>query len=113
MEHITYDFIDDNSEKMKIMYSMENTFIQEDQARHTQDFYEKVCKKATFLAARNKKEFCGFCAFYENDRQTQSAYITLIAVSPSWQGKGIGRNLVVKTIESAHQNGMKKIQYIS
>ena len=110
MEHITYEFIDDDSEKMRIMCSMESAFIQEDQARHTQAYYEKVCKNATFLVARDRKEVCGFCAFYDNDMETKCAYITLIAVDSSWQAKGIGRRLVMKTIERACQNGMKMIR---
>ena len=98
--------VDDNQKK-EIMKKYESFFLESDQNGHNKPLYEKICRNALFFIAREKDTICGFCAVYANDHISKEAYITLIAVDPLFQGKGIGRKLINTAIKKSFENGMK------
>jgi len=102
--------IKENDEKLKIMRALENVFSERDRERHTELYFEKICKYACFIEALDGNQCVGFSAFYANDDITKTAYITLIAVSLSFQKMGIGKKLIDATIQKANICGMEKIR---
>ena len=60
-----------------------------------QELLKKITDHAMVLKAENLHKDClGYIAFYANDIQKETAYITLLAVNKSYQGKGIGKKLL-------------------
>ncbi len=75
------------------------------------DTVEKIVNKAVFIGAKTElSEIVGYCAFYANDIQNQTAYISEICVVGEWQRRGIGSSLMQKTIELCMEKNMKFIR---
>lgn len=53
------------------------------------------------------EEVLGYMALYANNLVTNVAYITLLAVSPEYQGSHIGTNLLVTGMDIARSYGME------
>jgi ribosomal protein S18 acetylase RimI-like enzyme len=71
------------------------------------EFAKKILAygSAIMAFAENHRE-AGLVAFYANDRNTQVAYITLVAVTPEFRAKGLGRQLVEMAITESRSEGM-------
>lgn len=100
--------ITDNLEKRAIMAHCECAFI--DTSRHTEGLVEKICKYAIFLASYSEDTPCGYVAFYANDSETKSAYITMIAVHPDFHRSGVGKLLLNAAIGISKQYGMTQLR---
>ena len=107
---ISVTALQDGEKKAAVLRNFKSVFLKEDAARHTEEYYEKICRHAIFLAAETAAGVCGYCAFYANDDRTKTAFITLIAVLPSMQGAGVGRALIAGACETAKRNGMTRIR---
>lgn len=71
---------------------------------------EKLCALATMILVYTADEnLVGLCACYMNDYNTQTAYITHIAISPQYRGKGYGKQLLEKTIAIAQEHGFQRL----
>lgn len=69
---------------------------------------EKLCALATMILVYTADEnLVGLCACYMNDYNTQTAYITHIAISPQYRGCGYGKQLLEKTIALAAKKGFR------
>lgn len=99
--------IEDALKKKEIMRNLESVFLLRDREKHNEFIYDKVCKYAIFLVAKEDDNICGYCAFYANNQITHEAYITLIAVSNYYSGKGVGKNLINRAMDISVANGMK------
>lgn len=73
-------------------------------------YYQTICDNSIFIVALIGNVVCGFCAFYANNADSREAFISLIAVRPEFQKKGIGRMLINYACEMAKQRGMRTIR---
>lgn len=71
---------------------------------------EKIDRFAEFYAAFSEGEPAGYAAMYNNDRASKAAYISSIGVRPAFQKQKTGSALLRNCIESAKENGMKRLR---
>lgn len=71
---------------------------------------DKICTYALFIGAYCGEEQVGYCAAYVNDNVTYQAYITMIAILPEYQHKGIGQKLMSICVKEAKSRNMKTIK---
>ena len=69
----------------------------------------KYCKNATVLTGRMDKQYVGFCAFYHNDNVNKKAFISMIAVNSSFEGKGYASKLLCSMENMCKEDGMVEI----
>lgn len=67
---------------------------------------EKIHQKGKFIFAYDSNPL-GYCAFYANDTERRTAYISLIAVLPEYQKMHIGTELLKKSFEMMRTYGME------
>ncbi len=73
------------------------------------EYAKKLSSYANFYLAKENGENIGVLAFYANDTQNRMAYISLIGVKNSLQGKGYGKWLLENCVKMAKENKMEKI----
>ena len=71
---------------------------------------EKFLKYGTILAIQKDSCYIGFSAFYANDTENHTAFLSMIAVKKDYRGLSIGKELLDKTIEASKRNNMKKLK---
>ena len=69
------------------------------------DLLQKICRYGIFAFAC-QEEPAAYCAFYANDADSLTAYISLIAVKPEYQRLHIGRQLLEYCLKTAADRGM-------
>ena len=52
----------------------------------------------------------GFVAFYANDKKIRTAFLSMIAVMPASQGKGVGHKMLKFAEEISKTKGMEKMR---
>ena len=67
---------------------------------------EKIHQKGKFIFAYDGNSL-GYCAFYANDAEKRTAYISLIAVLPKYQKMHIGTKLLKESLEIMRTYGME------
>lgn len=70
------------------------------------DLLQKLHQKGLFVFAYQDAPM-GYAAFYANDSETKTAYISLIAVKPEYQKLHIGKQLLNCCLEIAQMYGMQ------
>lgn len=70
------------------------------------DLLQKIYRNGIFVFAY-QKEPIAYCAFYANDADSKSAYISLIAVRPEYQHAHVGKRLLEYCMDLAIDRGMK------
>lgn len=65
----------------------------------------KICRFGEFLVAHTDRNL-GYAAYYANDHKAGMAYLTLIAVSPGFQRRGIGGDLMGRFESVARERGL-------
>ena len=73
------------------------------------DYAEKIHSHATTIALYQDTHLVGLCACYMNDFATKTAYITHIAISPLYRGRGYGKQLLEYTLQLAKTNGFDQL----
>lgn len=66
----------------------------------------KIHQKGRFIVAY-KGSPLGYCAFYANDTEQKTAYISLIAMIPKYQAQHIGSRLLKESFELMKSYGMQ------
>lgn len=69
------------------------------------DLLQKICRNGIFAFACQEKP-AAYCAFYANDADSLTAFISLIAVKPEYQHLHIGQRLLTYCLEIAVDRGM-------
>lgn len=101
--------IDLPQNKHKIIESCDMAFSSPVSKRENySELFEKIDKNAIFIAAYDEEPM-GYAAIYANNKETRTAYITLIAVKPEFQGRKIGRALMEACEKVSNENEMKCI----
>lgn len=74
------------------------------------NFYaEKIARFAECLVIKKNGEIEALSAFYCNDLENKTSYLTLIAVGASLRNQGIATKLLDETIQRAKSKGMKRL----
>lgn len=73
------------------------------------DISKKFSKFAEFYYVGELDTPKGFIAFYDNNKTTKEAFLSMIIVAKECQGQGIGKRLLNIMIETCISNGMKSI----
>ena len=73
-------------------------------------FAEKFAAKAHFFAAYDGGEVRGFAAFYCNDYESMTAFISMIVVLSNYQYMGGGSSLLKAVKDTCRKKGMKRIR---
>ncbi len=71
---------------------------------------EKFAKYAKVISIIAGNDSIGFAAFYCNDTEGKTAYLSLIATAENMQRKGIGRILIDEVQRISVEAGMKKLR---
>ena len=105
---IPLNFKTDNlkTEEIFAFFNICHTFID---GVDLMQFALKIRTHAVTIEAYIANQLVGFCACYMNDYNTQTAYITHIAISSEYRGKGYGKQLLEKTIAIAQEHGFQKL----
>jgi ribosomal protein S18 acetylase RimI-like enzyme len=75
-------------------------------------YSEKLATKSTIVFAidSNDNKIAGLIAFYCNNNDTKEAYISVLGVLPAYRGKGIGKQLIIKTLKYIKELNFKKVK---
>jgi len=71
------------------------------------EYVDKILQYSTILPYIENGKLVGFISYYCNDMTMQNAYLTLIAIDPKCQGKGIGKKLLTFSITDLAQKKFK------
>lgn len=63
------------------------------------DYVDKIYSKAKIINYMYNDDLIGFIAFYDNDKTKKEAYLTMLAVDPSFHKMGYGKILIKNAIE--------------
>lgn len=72
--------------------------------------FAKLDHYAEFLAVFMQQTAIGYICFYANDQEGRTAYISLLAVDPIYQGMRAGSALLRACIRHAAEGGMQCIR---
>jgi ribosomal protein S18 acetylase RimI-like enzyme len=95
------------------------SLIREEQARRNgsfienvdlEQYLEKLEAKAEIVADCIAERCRGFAAFYCNDLNTKTAFVTLVLVHPLDRQSGIGTALMAYVLSTAKRRGFKRCQ---
>lgn len=75
-----------------------------------QSMAEKFKRNGTVLALKESDEWLGFVAFYENDRVSNTAFLSMIAVNKRYRRRGWGEYLLECVINHARVAGMNNLK---
>ena len=70
-------------------------------------YVDKIQKFATIISIFKKGEIVAFIAFYENDKNSEVAYLTMIAVCNNFWHLGYGKTLLEISIKEIKKKGFK------
>lgn len=70
---------------------------------------EKFTKYARVIQMKENGQIMGFAVFYCNDDKDKNAYLSLIAVSPKYRNRGVGKSLIDEVVEQSKVAGMKRL----
>lgn len=73
-----------------------------------EEYVDKIFKKASLITILSCGNLHGFIGYYDNDKNRETAYLTMIAVDPDNQGMGYGKNLINMSIMNLKRKGFKK-----
>ena len=110
--NFTVTIITDPNEKRRIIETCDNAFTISVTGRSNYEkFLAKIDKFAVFLGAYTEtKEIAGYSAFYANDKESRTAFITLFCARKEMQRMHLGSGLMDATIEESRRRGMKLIR---
>lgn len=74
-------------------------------------YIEKIQKNGIIFYTKKNQDITSFIGFYANDRETFTAYLSCIVVSPHLKGSGIAQQLFDKMCDVAISNGMKRLKF--
>lgn len=103
--------IENYEDMLEVIKNFDNIFNPSLSKRITSlEVYTKKLEENAFIFIAKELEVLGFIAFYANDTKSRIAYITLLAIQPFAQKKGIGKKLLNLCIKTSKINNMKAIK---
>ena len=113
MKEISITRIDERSEKIDIMKACDDAFpIRLFDRENAKEIVDRIDRFALFYAAKKSDtlETAGYVAFYANDKEGHTAYITGIGVLEEFQHENVGRGLIETVFSESMDRGMKKVR---
>lgn len=105
------EVINKTEEKRAIIEKCDSAFLEPLSSRDNYEaVFSKIDKYAIFIAAYENNVPVGYAAIYANDKESKTAFISMIGVLEEAQGKHIGSALMKKCVEKAIENDMKNIR---
>jgi ribosomal-protein-alanine N-acetyltransferase len=74
---------------------------------NTDEYVDKISNHSTILPFIEEGRLQGFISYYNNDPDKENAFLTLIAIHPDFQGKGLGKKLLSFSIADLEQKKFK------
>lgn len=71
-------------------------------------YVEKILKSAEVLTWHQGGSLRALVAFYANDPEGKLAFVTLLAVGPDHQGKGVARSMLTSCLSIVSTRGFRK-----
>lgn len=101
-----------SSEFLKAMIRLEKTMEPSLSLRgiNIKNYSQKLMDCAELLILRGKEDIVGISAFYANNLQDRTAYLSFIAIMPDIVGLGLGRKLLDESEKRAMALGMGKME---
>lgn len=72
------------------------------------EYFIKLEKNAEFITHCKNSELAGFVAYYCNDPNKNSAFITLVLISDGYRGTGLASNLIQYVVHFCAAKGFKE-----
>ena len=82
----------------------------EDRVKDINAYTEKLSHNARVLCQYVDDECTGFSAYYANDTNTKTGYITLIAVHEDFRRQGFGRKLIRECFDDMMKSEMRRVR---
>lgn len=95
--------------KYVLRYFDKSMFTPMSQRGNGEHVVSKIAAAADFLLAYDR-ELLGFVAFYDNDVEGRTAFISSIVVDPKFRRRGIARRLFLMAAKTAHEKGMNVLR---
>lgn len=104
--------VTDSNEKRRIIETCDDAFTISVTGRSNyEELLAKIDKFAVFLGAYTEAgEIAGYSAFYANDVESRTAFITLFCARKEMQRMHLGSGLMSATIDESRRRGMKLIR---
>lgn len=84
-------------------HDLENSLLSVD----IPSYVDKIIKYATIISISKESELKAFIAFYENDKNGETAYLTMIAVCKACWQSGYGKRLLEFSIKEIRNKDYK------
>ncbi len=111
---LAWQYWNNKSTTTDILYHLQqcdDIFIRELEERVDLMVYaDKIVKYSQRFEAWSDDQLVSLVAIYCNDIQNFQAYISNVSTIPSWQKRGIARNLLNRACYYARESGMRHIQ---
>ena len=82
----------------------------EERVKDINAYSEKLSRNARVLCQYVNDKCTGFCAYYANDMNTKTGYITQIAIHEDFRRQGLGRRLIRECIDDMKRSGMNRVR---
>lgn len=74
------------------------------------NYLNKLTDKASIVSITENQSLKAFIAYYKNDFINKTAFLSMLAVSPEAQGKGLGKQLLETSIKDLKKLNFKLYQ---
>lgn len=104
------DFLNDTDKIKNVLqeFSGRLASLQRGEA-YIESMAQKFKENAVFLRVSENNETVAFSAFYCNDQETKNAFLSMIAVSEKYEGKGYGKMILSEVEYRCMQSGMTSL----
>ena len=103
--------INSEYEILEILFDFKKDFYNQELNDDTVKFLaSKFAKYATFVKILENDRALGFVAYYSNNTETKTAFLSMIVVSTEFQGLGIGTKLLNYIQEDCKNAGMNYLR---
>ncbi len=99
----------DNSSVLQILCQIDKSFpIPLSEKIKLDELADKLTSMGYVYLAIEEDRAVGIMGFYANDHVDKAAYISVLGVLESHQGRGIAKNLIERALKLCKDNGMEK-----
>lgn len=95
------------SQVVELLHTLNHQFFGDLINVNIEGYVNKIFTNANLIFIQNEGVLIAFIAYYDNDPENITAYLTMLAVSENVQGTGIGTILLKASIEDLKRKGFK------
>ena len=108
---LTYCLVNEASQVKNILLQFIKYFPDlEQRVKNIDSYAEKLSQNARVLCQYLEGDCAGFSAYYANNIETQTGYITLIAIHENFRRQGLGSKLIRECFEDMKNFDMKRVR---